>query len=125
VSLPIQIFHPVFQQFSDRIDDPEFRPDEATIASVSSLMPAIMELFPSERDASYVLFPLLSDLLGRVSSTRFRTSDATVRKRIGNIDFPLVCIKYKLASGEESSDPFALAAHSVREDLVSEEVCGF
>ena len=129
IAPPIQIFHPVFQQFSDRINDPTFEPDEATIVSVSKLMSATMELFSSEIEAFNKLHPLLSDLVGKdmvqIPSKGSRTSGTLVRKQIGNTDVPLVRVEYKLALNDGNRDPSVQAAYSVREYLVLEEVCGF
>ena len=126
---PIQIFHPVFQQFSDRINDPTFEPDEATIVSVSKLMSATMELYPSESEAFNKLHPLLSDLVGKdmvqIPSKGSRTSGTLVLKQIGNTDVPLVRVEYKLVLDDGNRDPSVQAAYSVREYLVLEEVCGF
>ena len=126
---PIQIFHPVFQQFSDRINDPTFEPDEATIVSVSKLMSATMELYPSESEAFNKLHPLLSDLVGKdmvqIPSKGSHTPGTLAHKRIGNVYVPLVRVEYKLVLDDGNRDPSVQAAYSVREYLVLEEVCGF
>jgi hypothetical protein len=129
MALPIQLFHPVFQQFIDRINDPEFKSDIETIASVSKLMSTTMELFSSESDALSALRPILSGLLGpdlvQMPSKASHAQDALIHKRIDGMDVPLVCFEYKLALGQGNCDPSVQAAHSVREFLVKDQVCGF
>ena len=129
MALPIQIYHPVFEQFLDRINDPKFEPDNKTITSVSKFMSASMELYRSESDAFIKLRPLLSSLVGKdtvqVPIIGSRTPDGLAYKRIDDVYVPLVCVEYKLASGEGNCDPCVQAAYSVREYLVVENVCGF
>ena len=128
-ALPVQIFHLVFQRFSDRIDDPTFEPDKATIAAVSKLMTANMVIRSSESDAFTDLRPLLTDLLGRPvdqrSSRGSRILDGLVSKRIDECDVPLVCVEYKRSLGEGGCDPAVQAAYSTREFLTLDKVCGF
>ena len=128
-ALPVRIFHPVFHQFSDRIVDPSFKPDKATIAAVSQLMAANMVIRSSESDAFTTLRPLLTNVLGRTvdqqSSRGSRILDGLVSKRIDECDAPLVCVEYKRSLGEGGCDPAVLAAYSVREFLTLNKVCGF
>ena len=129
IAPPIQIFHPVFQEFSDRIDSPTFEPDEAALSIVSELMPLVSKIPPSEEHALEKLRPLLGCLLGRyvgsVSSTGKRTPDGMVLKVADNYVVPLLTVEYKRAFGEGGCDPSTQASFSVREFLASAQVCGF
>jgi len=129
IAPPIQIFHPVFQEFSDRIDSPTFKPDEVDLSFVSELMPLVSKIPPSEENALKKLLPLLGRLLGRhvgsVISTRKRTPDGMVLKTIDDHIVPLLTIEYKRAFGEGGCDPSTQASFSVREFLASDQVRGF
>lgn len=128
-ALPVQVFHPVFQQFLDRINDPTFTPDIATIAAVSELMTQTMVLQKSELDASQILRALVTDILGKdvaqVASRGSRMPDGLVSKRVGHCRIPLVCVEYKRALGEGGCDPSVQAAYSIREFLVLKSVGDF
>lgn len=129
-ALPVQVFHPVFQEFLDRINDPTFEPDIATIIAVSRLMAANMEIHPSETDRFGALRPLFTDLLGKdvgqMPSECSHTSGGLVSKQIDGSCVPLVCLEYKhtLDGGEYDYDPSVQAAYSVRELLTLNKVCG-
>ena len=128
IALPVQIFHPVFQQFSDKIGDPAFKPDEATIVAVSKLMTADMVIRSSENGTFSTFHPLLANLSGRPagqwSSRGSLTLDGLVLKQINGCDVPLVCIKYKPRFGKGGCDPAVQAAYSIREFLTLFEARG-
>ena len=103
VAPPIQIFHPGFQEFLDRIDDPNLEPDEAALSFVSELLPTASEIAPSEEIALYRLLPLLDSLLGRVVGTAAggkRIPDGMTLKHINSHYTPLITLEYKRAFGE-------------------------
>jgi len=128
VAPPIQLFHPVFQEFLDRIDDPKFEPDEASLFFASALLPTASEIPPSEEVALYKLRPLLSSLLDRVVGTVVsgkRIPDGMTLKSITPHRIPLITLEYKRAFGEGGCDPSTQAAFSVREFLSSKEVRDF
>ena len=126
VAPPIQIFHPVFQEFSDRIDSPTFEPEEVDRSFASKLMPSLSAIPSSEEIALERLRPLLSSLLNRpveqVISVRNRTADGVVLKEVGRYKAPLLTMEYKRAFGEGGCDPSTQASFSVREFLVSDKV---
>lgn len=127
VAPPVQVFHPVFQQFLDRIEDPTFKPSDVGVRAVSEVMSTSVEIRPSESEAFSALRPLLSKLLGRTltqqPSAGTHTADGLVVKQLGKSTVPLVCIEYKSAFGEGGCHPSAQAAYSTREFLVLNEVC--
>lgn len=128
-ALPVQIYNPIFEQFSSRINDPTFEPDESTIATVALLAAETSKIRHPESNAFSALRPLLTKLLGRdvgqVPSSGSRTPDGLVYKMIRESRVPLVCIEYKRALGEGGCDPSVQAAYSVRDYLVLEKVCDF
>ena len=129
VAPPVQIFHPVFQEFLDRIDDPAFKPDKEVFSAVSELMLSTAEICSSEDDALEKLRPLLSQLLGaylgQTTSTGTRGPDGIVYKRLDTCLAPLLCFEYKPVLGEGGCDPSTRAVYSLREFLVKDNVCGF
>ena len=129
VAPPVQIFHPIFQEFLDRIDDPTFKPDKEMVSTVSELMLSTTKIHSSEDNAVENLRPLLSKLLGghlgQIISTGKRVPDGVVYKSLITRIAPLVCFEYKRALGEGGCDPSTQAAYSVREFLVKDNVCGF
>ena len=129
IAPPVQIFHPVFQEFLDRVDSPTFQPDEEVLSIVSKLMPTVTEIHPSEYNAFANLRPLFTKLLGGyvgpVISTGTRILDSVRFKQLGEYLVPLVCIEYERAFGEGGCDPLDQASYSIREFLVSPEVRGF
>ena len=126
---PIQVFHPVFQQFLDGINDPSSKPETKTIAAVSELLLLTSEIRSSENDALDELRPLLRKLLdtyvGKESSAGSRTTDGVAFKMVGAYRIPLLCLEYKRALGEGGCDPSAQAAYSLREFLILDEVCRY
>jgi len=127
---PIQIFHPIFQGLSDRIDDPAFEPGEEVVSIVSKPMPMCRHgdtLFIE--NALTKLFPLITDLLdwyvGQVLLTGTRTPDGMMFKQLGQCIVPLICTKYNYASGEGGCGPLTQTPCSVRELLDLDQVCGF
>ena len=116
----------MFQQFLDRVNDHAFEPDITTIAAVSQLMTATMEIHSSESDPFSALSPLLEKLLGKEveqpPSTGSRTSEGLVFKQIGRCRVPLLYVEYGRAFGEGWHDPSVQASYSVRELLVMKKV---
>lgn len=128
IAPPIQLFHPVFQEFLDRIDDPGFEPDEASLSFASALLPTASEIRSSEEAALSKLRPLLSKLLDRVVGTVAagkRIPDGMTLKTIAGHWTPLITLEYKRAFGEGGCDPSTQAAFSVRNFLSSTEVRHF
>ena len=78
VAPPVQIFHPVFQEFSDRINSPAFEPDEVIISIVSELITVTTEIHPSEEDT----LAELRGYMGRAISTGSCILDFTVTKSL-------------------------------------------
>ena len=117
----IQIFHPVFQEFSDRLGDSTFKPDEDVLS--------VTEISSSEGEAADKLNRLLSVILGRrfvkVESVGERIPNGLVYKELGQNLIPLICFEYKRTFGEGGCDPLTQAEFSLREFLVSNKVCGF
>ena len=129
IAPPVQIFHPIFQEFLDRIDNPTFKPDKEIISAVSELMLYTSEIDSSEDKALENLRPRLSQLLDievtQQALTGNRAPDGVAYKRLGVHITPLLCLEYKRALGEGGCDPSTQAAYSVREFLVKDDVCGF
>lgn len=105
IAPPIQIFHPVFQAFLDRVDNPiMFEPDEIALSVVSELMPLVSEISPLEENALERLRPLFGRLLNRpvgmVAPTGTRPSDGMVLKTVGRHVVPLLTIEYTSVFGE-------------------------
>lgn len=129
VAPPVEIFHPIFQQFLDRINDTTFEPHEGIIPTISALMTAAMEIHPPRHSALSNLEPLLSKLSESVTTelplAGTRIDGSKVLKKLGVYEAPLICVAYQDVIGEGGRDPLTQAAYSVRESLVSPEVCGF
>lgn len=129
IAPPVQVFHPVFQEFLDGIDDPALEPDEEVVSAISELMLATMEIHPSGYDAFGELRPLFAKLLGgyvgEVMSNEERTPVGMRFKQLPGCIIPLVCVEYERTFGEGRCDPSTRAAYSVREFLVLKRVCGF
>lgn len=126
---PVQIFHPVFQEFLDRIKDPAFEPDEEVVPIVFELMSVSTEVHHSEDNVLAEPRQLLSKLLGgfleRASSTGIPIPDGTRFKQLGETVVPLAWVEYKRIFGAGGCNPFIQASYSVREFLVSTQVRGF
>lgn len=113
----------------DRINNPEFEPDEVVVSIVSELMPTTMEIGSSGNNALTKLRLLFADLLdgyvGKVIPTGVHAQDGMVFKQLDECATPLLCVKYQCVFGEGGRDPSIHAAYSVREFLVLDQVCGF
>lgn len=125
---PIQIFHRVFQEFSDRINDRSFEPNKEVVSAVSQLLLLTTEIRPSEEDALDELRPLLGELLGvcvePTISAGTRSPDGMSFKMFSKYRVPLLCLEYKRTLGEGKCSPSTQAAYSLREFLILKEVCG-
>ena len=117
IAPPIRIFHPVFQEFLDRINDPKFEPDEEVALEVSRLMSYSSEVHTYE-DAN---FSELRRILAGLSGGN-ATPDDIMIKRKGSCDIPLVLLEYRRSIGKGGCDPSIQAAYSLREFLYKDEV---
>ena len=117
IAPPIQIFHPIFQEFLDRINDPEFEPDIEVALKVSRLMPYSSVVHTYEDADFSELRRLLVDLSGGNA-----TPDGIMIKRKGSWDIPLVLLEYRRSIGEGGCDPSIQAAYSLREFIYKDEV---
>ena len=128
-SRPVQIFHQVFQEFSDRLGDSTFKPDEDVLSATSKLISITTEISSSEREAADKLSQLLNVIMGRlfvkVESVGGRIPDDLVYKELEQFLIPLICFEYKRAFGEGGCDPLTQAEFSLREFLVSNKACDF
>jgi hypothetical protein len=129
IAPPIQIFHPVFQEFLDDINNPKFKPEEDVVAKVSHMMTLSSRIYSSEDAALSEIRRSLNELLGgrmeQVISRKSRNSDGVIFKHGENSDIPLILHEYKRAIGEGGCDPSVQAARSLREFLIKDEVCAF
>ena len=120
---PVQIFHPVFQEFLDRVEDPAFEPDEEVVSIVFELMSVSTRVHPSGDNALAEPLRLLSKLLGgEVSSAGTPILDGVRFKQLGENIVPFVWVEYECTFGEGGCDPSIQASYSVREFLVSTRV---
>ena len=127
LALPIQTFHPVFQEFLDRIDDPKFKPDEEVVANVSRLMhhsSRLSEITPFEMRE--ILIRTLEGRGARSASERSHSSDrCVIFKQEGERIIPLILLEYDRLVDEEGYDPYVDASWSLRELLYDKEVRDF
>ena len=129
IAPPIQIFHPVFQEFLDRINDPKFEPDEEVAAQVVHLMSHSSHIYHLEAAALPELRKILTDLLGgymaQAISGGSRNPDGTIFRNEERRNIPLFLLEYKRAIGEGGCDPSIQAAFSLREFIIKPEVRAF
>ena len=109
IAPPVQIFHPVFQQFLDRIDDPTFAPDEEVVARVSCLMSYSSRLHPSGDDAPVKLRGHLAVLLqGHMMQGMLfdpRSPGGVVARHEVNRTIPLITFEYRRSICEGGCGP--------------------
>lgn len=117
---PIQISHPVFQEFLDRINDPNFKPDEEVVGQVLRLMPHFSQIHRHKDAAFYRLRELITEVLLGDSSP-----DGIIFRREQRRSIPLVVFKHKRAFGEKGRDPSSKAAYSLQNLLYEDEVRAF
>lgn len=126
IAPPIQIFHPVFQQFLDGNEDPNFKPDKTTVKSVLDLMYLSSEIHPTEDNALTRLRGLLADLLGGYVSQEISDGscnpDGLISRRYPNASIPLFVLEYKRSLGEGGCDPSIQAAYSLQRFLYKPDV---
>ena len=48
---PVQIFHPIFQEFLNRVRDPGFKPDAEVVGHISDLIHRSSPVYPTQCDA--------------------------------------------------------------------------
>ena len=121
VAPPIQIFHPVFQEFLQCIHDPGFKPDESAVEYALKLMFLCSAIHPSEDAALPQLRTLLGKLLGgcvvQKMSTNLCTPDGIMTIERGDLQIPLFLLEYKRSIGEGGCDPSVQAAYSLQNFL--------
>ena len=99
---PVQLFHPVFQEFLDSIDDPAFEPDQEVVPLVSEPVSATTG------------GPLLAGTLDWYVGQAILTEPCTLAyKQLGGGITPLV-FEYQRTLGEGGCDPLTRASYSVR-----------
>ena len=129
IAPPVQIFHPVFQQFLDRIDDPTFAPDEEVVARVSRLMPYSSRLHPSGDDAPVKLRGHLAVLLqGHMMQGMLfdpRSPGGVVARHEVNRTIPLITFEYRRSICEGGCGPTVQAAYYLKDILSKNEVRAF
>jgi hypothetical protein len=129
VALPIQVFHPVFQEFLDRINDPGFHPKLEIVRAASDFMFSTSQMYSNAVYAWDELRPSLRQLLNRdVNPRDARLShlpSGLVETVVENTEVPLLCIEYQRGFCEGSRDPEIQAAYSLRALLVAEKVYDF
>ena len=117
IAPPIQIFHPVFQEFLDRINDPKFEPDEEVAAQVVHLMSHSSHIYHLEAATLSGLRKILTDLLGgyvaQAISSNSRNPDGVISRNEDSRNIPLILLEYKRAVGEGGCDPSIQAAFSL------------
>jgi len=120
---------PRFPEFLDRVNDPEFKPDEVVVAHVLRLMTHSSQIHPYEDGALVQLRLILTDLLegymSQAISEKKCTPDGVVLKRAQMCEIPLILFEYKRSIGEGGCDPSVQAACSLRRFLYKTEVRAF
>jgi len=123
-ALPIEVYHPVFQQFMEDMTTVE--PSEERFIQVQQLMRKLTGVGTIEQPLAKNLRAALGVILGRevqqvvVSGA---VSDGVVKKSLGNCSPPLLVMEYKRGVGEGGCDPMVQASYSVlkywQDNLVS------
>ena len=121
---PIHIFHPVFQEFLDRINDPGFEPNKEVVSAVSELLLLTIEIQPLEDDALNKLHPLLSKLLGicveQTILAGIYSPDGMTFKTFSKYHVPLLHLEYKHVLSKGRCNPLTQATYSLQEFLILE-----
>jgi hypothetical protein len=123
------VFHPVFQEFLGRINDPGFHPDLEIASAASDFMYKASQMYSKETDPWGELRPCLRRLLSRNLNPRAamgtRIADGLASIVVENMDVPLLCLEYKRGFCESGCDPSIQAAYYTRDFLVVDKVCDF
>ena len=117
IAPPVQILHPVLQEFLDRVHDPGFEPDTEVIGHIPYLIHCSPRVYPTHatlKELQLLLTNLLGGCVAQVIPDRSRTSDSFIFKQTASCNLPLIAIlEYKCAIGEGECDPFLQAAYSL------------
>jgi hypothetical protein len=125
IGLPIQIFHPIFDDFTRMVNDPDVQPTIEDLANVHELMCDAGELRPE--------FPYRERLrlvLGRILGTHISVDplldrsqpDGIVTLEVCNSLLPYMILDVKREMGQGGCDPTTQAGLYMRRSWIHESV---
>jgi hypothetical protein len=124
IAPPIQIYHPVFQEFTTWID--RGQPDPKIIDAVSEMVTDMGEI-RDEKQGAAALCRHLENILGvevvRRLTIHSRHSDGFVSVTQALTSIPVIIMEYKRSIGEGGCDPLVQGAYSVLNYWAEDKVC--
>lgn len=123
VAPPIQIFHPVFQEFLDGIVDPEFTPEKDVVDRVLRLMPYFSWVPTGENAIVRQVYGLIPELVEGCSS--LAEPDGVIVREKPFSKIPLILWEYDRVVIEDDHDFSVRTAYSLRDLLYVHQVCAF
>lgn len=128
IAPPIEIFCPVFSEFTRKISDPSFQPTAKALKAVSEFMSIAAAIHSTEKSYTLQARPHLSAILGSffgntAATDLNRSADGRVSKQFGSFDIPLIMGELKRALGEGGCDAMRQAAYSTLDHWYDPSVC--
>ena len=123
---PIHIFHPIFEAFVRRINDPNFEPPLSTILATEELMRSTSIIANTEgrkaEDVCIKLSRILGQVLHGIINFDKTSPDAAGLCDIDGIATPFVITEIKREYGDTGYDPATQASFSFQHNWQSEYV---
>ncbi|KAK0209393.1 hypothetical protein IW262DRAFT_1468951 [Armillaria fumosa] len=92
IAPPVEIFHPVFGQCLDNINNPTFEPDEATVSAITGFMTTAAAIHTDEGNRAKILCGHLTSILrtfmGQLATNIGRSPDSMIFKALNTVSHP-------------------------------------
>ncbi len=123
IAPPIEIFHPVFGRFLQKLVDDKFEPSSEMVAEVSLFMQTAAKIIINENkvneDRRTQLTKMFKRPFDQIQRQGGESADGVVLAQVGAPEtrVNLVVFEYKRTIGEGGCDPLTQAEHSARKIL--------
>ncbi|THH22497.1 hypothetical protein EUX98_g8196 [Antrodiella citrinella] len=127
IAPPIQIYHPVFNAFTNKLDDNTFCANDRILDAVSAMMQESAKIKTYEPHANHTfLLPHLRKILDRdvsqIADMQNQSADGSCQVIVMNAPVPLLKAEYKRSLGEGGCDPLTQAEYSVLKHWARKEL---
>jgi hypothetical protein len=126
IAPPIQIFHPIFHEFTQFVNDPLVQPTVEDLDNVHQLMQTLSSIYKKEdayrekvrRDIARILDTTILEM-ANPDNTR---PDGFIMAELGNTPIPCALFELKREAGEGGCDPTSQASFSMKRAWIHEAV---
>lgn len=126
VAPPIQIFHPIFERFTQLLGDPLFQPEIEDLLKTRNLMHLLSSIGDQESARNCSILNHLSEMLEigefEISNQDTSKPDGISAIRVDGVYIPLFLLELQEEFGEGGCDPSTQAGLSMRRSWIQHDV---